>query len=241
MLRYSLALIAMVLAGRCADANDLKEPYELALTRDATLQAAASSATRRSRRSLRRARCGCRRCRPRHRPRESAWATRTMRAAHPSGAKLPLSRSPPPPACSIATVRSTLWGSPCRRPSGVTRPSAGSRKPASRPRRPNNRALGAAAEPPAAARGAEPTSAILAARRTNWPRTLAEREAFRHRCCIQACQVREQTGVGPRSDVAAGARRSTDADREEVIDARNALDDAQPGADWRSSARTPMC
>src|ERR1700674_1710082 len=40
MLRYSLALIAMLLAARIADANDLKELYELALTRDATLQAA---------------------------------------------------------------------------------------------------------------------------------------------------------------------------------------------------------
>src|ERR1700682_3658873 len=40
MLRYSLALIAMVLTARHAAANDLKELYELALTRDATLQAA---------------------------------------------------------------------------------------------------------------------------------------------------------------------------------------------------------
>src|SRR3984957_7684725 len=40
MLRYSLALIAMVLAADLADANDLKELYELALARDATLQAA---------------------------------------------------------------------------------------------------------------------------------------------------------------------------------------------------------
>src|SRR5277367_3437567 len=40
MLRYSLALIAMVLAAKLADANDLKELYELALTRDASLQAA---------------------------------------------------------------------------------------------------------------------------------------------------------------------------------------------------------
>src|ERR1700691_6686852 len=41
MLRYTLALIAMVLTARHAAANDLKELYELALTRDATLQAAA--------------------------------------------------------------------------------------------------------------------------------------------------------------------------------------------------------
>jgi outer membrane protein len=40
MLRYSLALIAMVLAATLANANDLKELYELALTRDASLQAA---------------------------------------------------------------------------------------------------------------------------------------------------------------------------------------------------------
>src|SRR5271155_7731 len=40
MRRYSLVLIAMVLAAKLADANDLKELYELALTRDATLQAA---------------------------------------------------------------------------------------------------------------------------------------------------------------------------------------------------------
>src|ERR1700728_5135098 len=40
MLRYSLALIAMALAAQIADANDLMALYELALTRDATLQAA---------------------------------------------------------------------------------------------------------------------------------------------------------------------------------------------------------
>ncbi len=40
MLRYSLALIPMVLAVTFANANDLKELYELALTRDASLQAA---------------------------------------------------------------------------------------------------------------------------------------------------------------------------------------------------------
>src|ERR1700679_3253200 len=40
MLRYSLALIAMALAAQFADANDLTALYELALTRDASLQAA---------------------------------------------------------------------------------------------------------------------------------------------------------------------------------------------------------
>jgi hypothetical protein len=40
MLRYSPALIAMALAASAANANDLKELYELALTRDAALQAA---------------------------------------------------------------------------------------------------------------------------------------------------------------------------------------------------------
>src|SRR5271170_2528759 len=39
-LRYSPVLIAMLLAARLADANDLKDLYELALTRDASLQAA---------------------------------------------------------------------------------------------------------------------------------------------------------------------------------------------------------
>ena len=38
-LRYSPVLIAMLLAARLADANDLKDLYELALTRDASLQA----------------------------------------------------------------------------------------------------------------------------------------------------------------------------------------------------------
>src|SRR5260370_21672465 len=40
MLRYSLASIAMVLAATLAGANDLKDLYELALTRDASLKAA---------------------------------------------------------------------------------------------------------------------------------------------------------------------------------------------------------
>src|SRR3984957_14514236 len=39
-LRYSPLLIAMVLAATPARANDLKDLYELALTRDASLQAA---------------------------------------------------------------------------------------------------------------------------------------------------------------------------------------------------------
>src|SRR6202045_1712296 len=40
MLRYTLTLIALVLAGRLVHANDLKLLYELALTRDTTLQVA---------------------------------------------------------------------------------------------------------------------------------------------------------------------------------------------------------
>src|ERR1700731_3951097 len=40
MLRYTLTLIALVLAGRLVHANDLKQLYELALTRDTTLQVA---------------------------------------------------------------------------------------------------------------------------------------------------------------------------------------------------------
>jgi outer membrane protein len=47
---------------------------------------------------------------------------------------------------------------------------------------------------------------------------------LRRRCCKQA-QVREQTGVGPRSD-AQQAQAFYDATEETVIDARNALDDA---------------
>jgi hypothetical protein len=40
MWRYSAALIVLGMAAMSAKANDLKELYELALTRDATLQAA---------------------------------------------------------------------------------------------------------------------------------------------------------------------------------------------------------
>jgi outer membrane protein len=40
ILRYSLTLIALVLGGRLVHANDLKQLYELALTRDTTLQVA---------------------------------------------------------------------------------------------------------------------------------------------------------------------------------------------------------
>ena len=39
-MRYLLGLLAMVLAIKSADANDLKDLYELALTRDASLRAA---------------------------------------------------------------------------------------------------------------------------------------------------------------------------------------------------------
>src|ERR1700678_148185 len=40
MLRYSPAIVAILLLARSAAANDLSQLYELALTRDATLQAA---------------------------------------------------------------------------------------------------------------------------------------------------------------------------------------------------------
>jgi outer membrane protein len=53
---------------------------------------------------------------------------------------------------------------------------------------------------------------------------LAEREAFS--TLLHQAQVREQTGVGPRSD-AQQAQAFFDATEEAVIDARNALDDAQ--------------
>ena len=53
---------------------------------------------------------------------------------------------------------------------------------------------------------------------------LAEREAFSS--LLHQAQVRESTGVGPRSD-AQQAQAFFDATEEAVIDARNALDDAQ--------------
>ena len=53
---------------------------------------------------------------------------------------------------------------------------------------------------------------------------VAEREAFG--ALLHQAQVREQTGVGPRSD-ALQAQAFYDATDEAVIDARNALDDAR--------------
>jgi outer membrane protein len=50
-----------------------------------------------------------------------------------------------------------------------------------------------------------------------------ERDAFG--TLLNQAKVREQTGVGPRSDVAAGAA-FYDATEQSVIDAQNALDDA---------------
>src|SRR6202789_4327339 len=217
MLRYSLALIAMALAAQFADANDLTALYELALTRDATLQAAGFQ------------RDAAIEARPQALaqwlPPRAAPASATRERAGFDGSE---SLGNEAVDCAISatagaqhcygTVHSlglnmsqTLW----------------SFQAFSQLKEANFQAAAAeatfrSAQQNLLLRVAQAYFAILSAA-DQLAANRAERDAFG--TMLSQARTREQTGVGPRSDVA-DAQAFYDATEQSVIDAQNALDDA---------------
>src|ERR1700728_2790492 len=217
MWRYPLVMIAMLLAAKPANANDLKELYELALTRDATLQAAGFE------------RDAAIEARPQALaqwlPQLSAAASATRERAGFDGSESLGNQSVD---CAIAatagaqhcygTVHSlglnmsqTLW----------------SFQAFSQLKEANFQAAAAeatfgSAQQNLLLRVAQAYFAILSAA-DQLATNRAERDAFG--TLLNQARTREQTGVGPRSDVEQ-AQAFYDATEQSVIDAQNALDDA---------------
>src|ERR1700723_3507205 len=215
MWRYPLVLIAMVLAAKHADANDLKELYELALTRDATLQAAGFQ------------RDAAIEARPQALaqwlPQLSAAASATRERAGFDGLQSTGSQAAD---CALAaagtqhcygTVHSlglnmsqTLW----------------SFQAFSQLKEANFQAAAAeagfrSAQQNLLLRVAQAYFAILAAA-DQLAANRAERDAFG--TMLNQARTRQQTGVGPRRDVDQ-AQAFYDATEQSVIDAQNALDE----------------
>jgi outer membrane protein len=217
VLRYSLALITMVLAAKLANANDLNELYQLAQTRDASLQASGFQ------------RDAAIEARPQALaqwlPQVSAAASATReRAGFDSGqstgtqaADCALSAAAGMQHC-YGTVHSlglnlsqTLW----------------SFQAFSQLKEANFQAAAAeagfrSAQQNLLLRVAQAYFAILSAA-DQLAANRAERDAFG--TLLSQARTREQTGVGPRSDVEQ-AQAFYDATEQSVIDAQNALDDA---------------
>src|ERR1700678_819304 len=217
MLRYSLALIAMALAAQLADANDLTTLYELALTRDDTLRTAGFQ------------RDAAIEARPQALaqwlPQLSATASATRERAGFDGSQ---SLGSEAADCAIAaaagaqhcygTVHSlglnmsqTLW----------------SFQAFSQLKEANFQAAAAeatfrSAQQSLLLRVAQAYFAILSAA-DQLAANRAERDAFGS--LLSQARTRQQTGVGPRSDVEQ-AQAFYDATEQSVIDAQNALDDA---------------
>jgi outer membrane protein len=217
MLRNSWMLIAVVLVANAAPANDLKELYELALTRDASLQGAAfqrDAAIEAKPQAL-----------SQWLPQVSASASATReRAGFDSGqstgseaADCALSAAAGVQHC-YGTVHSlglnmsqTLW----------------SFQAFSQLKEANFQAAAAEATYRSAQqnlllRVAQAYFAILAAS-DQLTTNRGERDAFG--TLLNQARTRQQTGVGPRSDVEQ-AQSFYDATEQSVIDAQNALDDA---------------
>ncbi|MGB6309504.1 MAG: TolC family outer membrane protein [Steroidobacteraceae bacterium] len=217
MLRYSLALIAMILAAQAAEANDLKDLYELALTRDATLQAAGFQ----------------RDAAIEARPQALAqWLPQVSASASATRERVGYENGPSTGSeaadCALAaasgmqhcygTVHSlglnmsqTLW----------------SFQAFSQLKEANFQAAAAEASFRSAQqnlllRVAQAYFGILSAS-DQLAANRAERDAFG--TLLNQARIREHTGVGPRSDVEQ-AQAFYDATEQSVIDAQNAFDDA---------------
>ena len=218
LMRYSLASLAMVLAIESANANDLRELYELALTRDASLQAAGFQ------------RAAAIEARPQALaqwlPQVSASASATRErvgfdaAGQPTGSQAA--------DCVLSAVAGVQHCYGTARGLGLNMSQTlWSFQAFSQLKEANLQA--AAAE--ASFRGAQQNLllrvaqayfAILSAS-DQLATNRAERDAFG--TLLNQAKAREQTGVGPRSDVAQ-AQAFYDATEQSVIDAQNALDDA---------------
>jgi outer membrane protein len=220
MLRYSLALIAMVLAAKLADANDLKELYELALTRDATLQAAGFQ----------------RDAAIEARPQALAqWLPQVSAAASAARERVGYENYESGPSLGSAAADCALAAASGMQHCYGTVHTLGlnmsqtlwSFQAFSQLKEANFQAAAAeatfrSAQQNLLLRVAQAYFAILSAA-DQLAANRAERDAFG--IMLSQARTREQTGVGPRSDVEQ-AQAFYDATEQSVIDAQNALDDA---------------
>jgi outer membrane protein len=212
-----LTLIALVLAGRLVHANDLKLLYELALTRDTTLQVAhfqrdASIEVRpQALASLL--------------PQLSASASATRERAGYDSSQISSTQSA---GCTLSAGAGTQRCYGTVRGLGLNlSQTLWSYQAFNQLKEANLQA--AAAE--ATFRGAEQNLLLRVAQAyfgilsasDQLATNRSEREAFG--TLLSQATVRQQTGVGPRSDVAQ-AQAFYDATEQSVIDAQNALDDA---------------
>ncbi len=215
--RHFLTLIALVLAGRLVHANDLKLLYELALTRDTTLQVAhfqrdASIEVRpQALASLL--------------PQLSASASATRERAGYDSSQISSTQSA---GCTLSADAGTQRCYGRVRGLGLNlSQTLWSYQAFNQLKEANLQA--AAAE--ATFRGAEQNLLLRVAQAyfgilsasDQLATNRSEREAFG--TLLSQATVRQQTGVGPRSDVAQ-AQAFYDATEQSIIDARNALDDA---------------
>jgi outer membrane protein len=215
--RYRLALIAMVLAAKTVNANDLKDLYELALTRDAALQAAGFQ------------RDAAIEARPQAvaqwLPQVSAAASATRERAGFDSAQLAGSQAA---NCTLAAasgvqhcygtvhglglnMSQTLWSFQAFSQLKEANFQAAAAEAALR-----------SAQQNLLLRVAQAYFAILSAA-DQLATNRSERDAFA--TMLSQARTRQQTGVGPRSDVEQ-AQAFYDATEQSVIDARDALDDA---------------
>jgi outer membrane protein len=217
ILRYSLTLIAIVLGGQPAHANDLKQLYELALTRDTALQVAHFQ------------RDATIEVRPQALapllPQLSASASATRERAGYESSQISSTQSA---GCALSADAGTQRCYGTVRGLGLNlSQTLWSYQAFNQLKEANFQA--AAAE--ATFRGAEQNLLLRVAQAyfgilsasDQLAANRSEREAFG--TLLNQATVRQQTGVGPRSDVAQ-AQAFYDATEQSVIDAANALDDA---------------
>jgi len=217
MLRNSWMLIAVVLAANAANANDLKELYELALTRDASLQAAAFQ------------RDAAIEARPQALsqwlPQVSAAASVTRERAGFDGSQS-LGSEAADCALSAASGVQHCYGTVHSLGLNMSQ-TLWSFQAFSQLKEANFQAAAAeatfrSAQQNLLLRVAQAYFAILSAT-DQLTTNRGERDAFG--TLLSQARTRQQTGVGPRSDVEQ-AQSFYDATEQSVIDAQNALDDA---------------
>jgi outer membrane protein len=217
MLRYSLALIAMALAAQLADANDLTTLYELALTRDDTLRAASFQ------------RDAAIEARPQALaqwlPQLSATASATRERVGFDGSQS-LGSEAADCAISAAAGAQHCYGTVHSLGLNMSQ-TLWSFQAFSQLKEANFQAAAAeatfrSAQQNLLLRVAQAYFAILSAA-DQLAANRAERDAFG--TMLSQARTRQQTGVGPRSDVEQ-AQAFYDATEQSVIDAQNTLDDA---------------
>ncbi len=217
LLRYSWVLIAMVLAADAADANDLKELYELALTRDASLQAAGFQ------------RDAAIEARPQALaqwlPQLSAAASATRERAGFDGLQSTGSQAADCALSAAAGIQhcyGTVHGLGLNMSQTLWSFQAFSQLKEANFQAAAAEASFRSAQQNLLLRVAQAYFAILSAS-DQLATNRGERDAFG--TLLSQARTREKTGVGPRSDVEQ-AQAFYDATEQDVIDAQNALDDA---------------